>query len=365
MYRLQLEKAIMQAISDGYARYEYCEFVRKRSKEAPKICLYGTGNFYNNYVQNIDKYDYVCDSNPEKWGLVYDGRECISPQQLYELESVIVFVMLGKYKEVIDELNRHHIESYYFGDLHLNLYDEHYSSNWFIDHKKDMLDTIDLFEDDKSKQIYVNAICNRIAPQYAQKIFHEMEEKGEYFETGIFSMKEDECYVDAGAYDGDSVMSFLEAVKGEFEQIYAFELEPQNYLAMKNRQKIAQDNRIQLFNGGVSNEEKTVSIISNGVGSHAVEGGGTAKLISLDSMLNNKRITLIKMDIEGAERDALKGAKKIISNQHPKLAISVYHKLDDMWKIPNYIKELCPDYKIYLRHHTAVAWDTDCYAYVE
>lgn len=71
------------------------------------------------------------------------------------------------------------------------------------------------------------------------------------------------------------------------------------------------------------------------------------------------------MDIEGAEQDGLKGAQEIITNQHPKLAISMYHKLDDMWKIPQYIKQLCPDYKLYARHHTAVAWDTDCYAYVE
>lgn len=365
MYRQQLEAAILQAMSDQYAVYDYCEFVRKRRDEAKTICLYGTGNFYENYVQQMGKYDYVCDSNPEKWGKMYNGKECISPKQLSELDSVVVFVMLGNYKEVIEELRQRHIECYFFGDLHLNIYNEHYPVSWFEKNRQEMLDALDLFEDDLSKEIYVNAICNRIAPQYARKTFHEMEQKGEYFGTGIFDVGEDECYVDVGAYDGDSIRAFLETVKGKFEQIYGFELDLKNYSVMACDPNISGDNRIRLYNMGISCEEKGVGVVSAGYGSHIVESESqSVRLGCLDTILQDKRVTLIKMDIEGAEMDALKGAQKMISMQHPKLAISVYHKLDDMWKIPQYIKELCSDYKLSLRHHTAVAWDTDCYAYV-
>ena len=66
MYRTQLDAAILQAAEDYYATYDYCEFVNNRKKEAKTICLYGTGNFFENYVQHMEKYDYVCDGNGER-----------------------------------------------------------------------------------------------------------------------------------------------------------------------------------------------------------------------------------------------------------------------------------------------------------
>lgn len=68
MYREQLMKAIDQAINDQFQRYEYCQNVKKRKEQAKYICLYGTGHFFEDYVQNIDDFDYVCDSNSDKWG---------------------------------------------------------------------------------------------------------------------------------------------------------------------------------------------------------------------------------------------------------------------------------------------------------
>ncbi len=62
------------------------------------------------------------------------------------------------------------------------------------------------------------------------------------------------------------------------------------------------------------------------------------------------KLHLSKMDIEGAEGSAIEGSKSIIKNYHPKLAISVYHKKDDFWKIPEQILSIRDDYKIFLRH---------------
>lgn len=366
IYKEQLKKAVLQASEDGYARYEYCKFVKKRKREAKTICLYGTGNFYSNYAHCMDKYDYVCDSNPEKWGKFFDGHKCISPEQLGQIDSVVVFIMLGRYQEVIEELSSRQIECYFFGDLFLNVYDEHYNQKWFQNNEKDLIETLDLFEDERSKQIYANAICIRIAPRFAQLTFHDMEEKGEYFRTGILHLTDEEHYVDVGAYNGDSIKAFIETVKGKFEKIYGFELDFNNYQTMIKDPLIASDNRICIFHRGISSEEKVSGIVSNGTGSHmTADGNEFVKLVCLDNILKNQKITFIKMDIEGSEVKGLEGCKKIISEHHPKLAISVYHKLDDMWKIPQFIKQICPDYKIYLRHHTAVTWDTDCYAYID
>ncbi len=71
---------------------------------------------------------------------------------------------------------------------------------------------------------------------------------------------------------------------------------------------------------------------------------------------------MIKMDIEGAELEALKGAKKTIQRDKPKLAICIYHKTEDLWEIPLYIKELVSEYCLYIRHQTFGTGDTVLYA---
>ena len=87
-------------------------------------------------------------------------------------------------------------------------------------------------------------------------------------------------------------------------------------------------------------------------------------MVPLDDVLKNKKVTFVKMDIEGAEPQALRGAENIIRTQKPRLAICIYHDLKHLWEIPFYIKNLVPEYKIYLRHHTNLEYETVCYAII-
>lgn len=92
----------------------------------------------------------------------------------------------------------------------------------------------------------------------------------------------------------------------------------------------------------------------------------TGKTVRLEDALEGKPITLLKMDIEGAEQAALRGAEGLIQTEHPpKLAICIYHRLQDMWEIPLYLKQLVPEYWISIRHHSKDDFiETVCYAYV-
>ena len=81
----------------------------------------------------------------------------------------------------------------------------------------------------------------------------------------------------------------------------------------------------------------------------------------IDSLVNDQ-VTFIKMDIEGSEYEALKGAKNTIKMYKPRLAISVYHKLQDIWDIPKLILELNPNYKLYFRHYSIAEDETVLYA---
>ena len=99
-------------------------------------------------------------------------------------------------------------------------------------------------------------------------------------------------------------------------------------------------------------------------------GGGTPTTIktkAIDDLVKEEgleRVDFIKMDIEGSELAALKGAKNTIQKYKPNLAICIYHKIEDFYTIPKYIKEIAPEYKLYVKHHTDMEWETVLYASV-
>lgn len=121
----------------------------------------------------------------------------------------------------------------------------------------------------------------------------------------------------------------------------------------------------ELFQAGLwsSDTELSFCIGANLAGSRVTKGGTeTISVRSLDSVLQGKRASFIKMDIEGSELEALKGAEETIRKWRPKLAISMYHKPEDIWELPLYVKKLVPDYRLYLRHHSNAKWDFVLYA---
>ncbi|MDD5010593.1 MAG: FkbM family methyltransferase [Phycisphaerae bacterium] len=93
-------------------------------------------------------------------------------------------------------------------------------------------------------------------------------------------------------------------------------------------------------------------------------GSDVVQCVALDDCLNRYKPTLIKMDIEGSELEALKGAERIITSQNPQLAISVYHTPEHLWKIPLFIKKIVPNYKCFLRSHGANGYDTVFYSHI-
>ena len=68
------------------------------------------------------------------------------------------------------------------------------------------------------------------------------------------------------------------------------------------------------------------------------------------------------MDIEGAELASIKGAKGLIQKYRPKMAVCIYHKKEDLWEIQEYLKELVPEYKFYMRAYDDTATELVLYA---
>lgn len=217
-----------------------------------------------------------------------------------------------------------------------------------------------------SAQMYKALLEQNISPQNILVAPEDYRNNAaQYFD--VFSAEEGECFVDCGGYDGNTALQFVKWC-GEKQYSKIWCLEPDHITMNKLKDTLSGLHDCFILPYGASDEAKEVSFITTGGerskigGASNVPGVNTIKTIALDELLQGERVTFIKMDIEGEEYNALMGAKEIIATQKPRLAISVYHKEDDIIKIPALLLELVPEYKFYIRHYSLLSNETILYA---
>lgn len=185
----------------------------------------------------------------------------------------------------------------------------------------------------------------------------------QYFDLKYFKPAEDkEIFVDVGGYDGMTSVYFSEwSQKNNFSYIF----EPDANNIKKCRDNLSNASvKYQIIPKGAWSEETKLHFQANAdVSSKVSDIGSTCiSVTTIDKIMKEEKASFIKMDIEGAELQALIGAEQTIRNCKPKLAISVYHKPEDIWEIPNIILQYNPSYRLYLRHYTLDEYDTILYA---
>ena len=193
--------------------------------------------------------------------------------------------------------------------------------------------------------------------------------KSQYFEQGIIEPKEHEIFIDGGCYDGTTFRKFAKWCNGAYERIYSFEPDKRNYEAAA---KALADNPIRdvhLLNKGLWNCRTTLRFHESGgqgAGIIGAESGGadvvSIETTTIDEAVQDDAVTFIKLDVEGAEYEALEGAYNTIKRYHPRMAISVYHKPEDIFTIPELILSMSDDYRFYLRHYQMSRYETILYA---
>ena len=216
-------------------------------------------------------------------------------------------------------------------------------------------------EDEKSRESYVNILNFKISGK-TQYLFDCHSEKSEVYES-LIPLSDKEIIVDLGAYDGDTIREFLTATEGRYEKIYALEPDAKNF--RKLTRKTEGMERLELFNIGAWNKKETLFFdTKGGRNSHRSDEGTPIEFDSVDNLIND-RVTLLKMDIEGTELQALCGAERTIRTHRPKLYVCAYHRNEDMFALPFKIRELCEDYRIFFRQHPYIpAWEANFYATV-
>lgn len=218
-----------------------------------------------------------------------------------------------------------------------------------------------LLADEKSKQTFLDVLNFKISGK-VKYLFDCEYEKALLYEN-IIHLGEDETIVDLGAYDGDTIREFLSATDGRYKKIIAFEPDEKNFRKLTAKTESMEN--IERYNLGAWDKRETLYFQKKkGRNSHQADEGIPVSFDSVDNVVK-ERVTFIKMDIEGAELKALEGARETITRDKPKLYVCAYHRNEDMFSLPLKIKELCPGYKIYFRHHPYIpAWESNFYAMV-
>jgi FkbM family methyltransferase len=285
-----------------------------------------------------------------------------------------------------------------------------YWLSWFYENYERLFEAFDILRGDRSRRLFLNIIAYRIAGHHSVKINTRFDEtsdefaaysKCEIFTPSIIPTHGDfgslkhydfiydgkrytvdclglkyylfrkqyffedrgtvvkpeigEFVIDAGACLGDSAVVFAKAV-GPEGRVYAFDpVESHIEVLNHNSRQIIEDN-INVMPFGLSDSDVVcppIKIDTYNPGFSSLNQ--KVPLRALDSLIKEAiipRVDFIKMDIEGAELSAIKGSERCIRRFHPKLAISLYHKPNDIFEIPLYIAREFPFYEMYIDHYT-------------
>ncbi|MEO8487071.1 MAG: FkbM family methyltransferase [Betaproteobacteria bacterium] len=184
-----------------------------------------------------------------------------------------------------------------------------------------------------------------------------------YRNTSTFRLHDDEIFADCGAYIGSTVRKVIAATDGRFRAIHAFEPDRKSFAELEKLRALRMPG-IVLHNAAVGDTNGHIRFLETGtMGSHVDEAAGNigdTPIVRLDDVMDE--VTFVKMDLEGFEQKALRGAARLIRECRPRMAITAYHYADDLLDLWKLFGELAPDYELRLRHHSSYYYDTIFYA---
>lgn len=184
----------------------------------------------------------------------------------------------------------------------------------------------------------------------------------QYFDLPYLNHDDEEIFVDAGCFDGMTVRNFIRWSGRNYKEILSFEPDAKCY--RECGEKLKDVKNLTLENIGLWNKEDVLCFHGTGASDSRIDAAGETqiKVGRLDDIAYDRRVSFIKMDIEGAEKEAILGASNIIARYQPKMAVSIYHKREDIWELPKLLLEINPEYKFYLRHYSFRDAETVLYA---
>jgi FkbM family methyltransferase len=178
----------------------------------------------------------------------------------------------------------------------------------------------------------------------------------QYFPRDLFRPRQDEQFVDGGAFDGDT----LERLQGAYRRAWAFEPDPLNAARLRGRV----DARVTVSEAALGRAAGLARFEARGTPASARSdsGGLEVPVVRLDDVLARETPTFVKLDVEGDELAALEGAAGMLRRAQPVAAVCLYHRPCDLWEIPLFLRNVLPAHALFLRIHEQDGFELVAYA---
>ncbi|MBQ6182140.1 MAG: FkbM family methyltransferase [Ruminococcus sp.] len=296
-------------------------------------------------------------------GHSFEGYRVHKLSEIEEMvdDFVVVLAFAAGYQEIVDKIHeiaaRHTL---YVPDVPV-VGRGLFTYDYCIENADKIQQVYDSLADEYSRKVYANIINFKISGkiEYLSSVTTPKEE----IYRKIIKPSMNEVYVDLGAYNGDTIRELLEFTRGTYNSIYALEPDKKNF--KKLAKFVDGMHRVYAYNAAAWCVDGELPFAAKAGRQSAITASSENMVAarSVDSILGKKPATIIKMDVEGFEREAIWGASLTISHYSPKMMVSLYHRNEDIFELPLLIKALNPRYKLYIRHQLYIpAWETNLYA---
>ena len=344
-------------------------------KTDKKIVMYGMGNGADKILavcreRGIEVVDFFASDGFVR-GHSFYGKRVLSYSEMkerYGAENVIVLLSFASsLPDVLEYIYKIASEcELYAPDVPVcgtNLFDlEFYQKN-----KEKIEKVSSLLADEKSKEVYGSVIKYKLSGD----ILHLQHTHSDFSEIyrNILKAENFDIIADLGAYNGDTLREIKPYAK-RLSCAFAFEPDRRNHKKLTEWAETENAFAVKAFKLAAWNKNETLTFDGSGnrnstlVSPDSLPVTKAAKTVdveaaALDEILCGARVSYIKYDVEGAEKEALEGSKNTIEDHRPALLISLYHRSEDIFELPLFIHEKYPDYKLYIRRRQYVpAWDT-------
>ena len=333
----------------------------------PKV-IYGMGDGGDKLISRLEAkgipYADVFASDGFVRGQFFHGKKVLSFKEVEERygDFIVLVSFATRLPEVIENIAqiaaRHPL---FVPDM--PVYGEAYFDLPFCEsHIAEIKEAAELWADERSKEVYLSGILGKLTGELSPLL-----SSADSFRAGFSLLPLDsfETTVDAGAYRGDTATELL-SLAPNVKKIIAIEPDARTFARLKAYAESETRATVFPYHGAAWSSSEPLSFFGKGNrGSHA-EGQGKSTAVPgvmIDDLSKDSKIDYIKFDVEGAEREALIGAKNTVHRDRPAILLSLYHKAEDLFALPLQLKALCPDYDFYLRREFCLPlWEVNLLA---
>jgi FkbM family methyltransferase len=382
--RDELDELLSEDIASAQRR-EREAFDELASPYEDRLVLFGAGNLGRHMLVVLREAGVeplaFADNNAGLWGQEIEGVRVLSPEDAareYGQSAAFVVTIWNPHQAfgpLRDQLLRLGCERVVTCAALFWKYPEHCLPYYVLDLPSRILPQADqiraafeVWADEPSRDEYVAQVRLRLRLDFDGLAAPAREDL--YFPADVFSLSRDEVFVDCGAFTGDTLAAFLRHSGGAFREIVTLEPDPANLTALRGQVAALPDEireRVTVLPLAASSRRQRLRFAATGTLTSALSADGDllVEAVPLDGLGWHHPPTYVKLDVEGAEMDALRGMCGLVHSASPRLAVSVYHTPSDLWQAPLVVASCCDSYRFHLRSYGQTGFDLVCYAVPE